>query len=285
MTPDEFKALLADHKPGDTITLTGEIPGLLRPKGALLEGITLDARKAKIGTLYPGGGVAGLTILGGTWAGVRLDGVTSLRVYKAAFEGPELADGYGLFVNGGADVAVAEASFTNYKTGAVLSKVDGFHIRASAFARMRSDGMTIGLSRMGEIYDNLFHGTRITGLEHPDMVQLFSRPTHPPTSDIHIARNRGIGMTQGICGFNHTRNGVNDGGFDRIVITDNDLVCGFPQGICLSEARDSEVTGNAVRTYPGARFRASINIVGGSVARSGNTVAAGAGKPAVIDPG
>lgn len=277
MTPADLKALLLASKPGESI----------RPKGALLKGMTLELKPSEVveGFFYPTTGVGQFTIRGGVWAGVRLDSVTGLKVEGAEFDGPDQADGFGLFVNGGQGVTVTDCQFESYKTGLVLNKVETFEVSRNAFSRMRSDGMTIGESRKGQVVGNRFHGTRITGDEHPDFIQLYSRPTSPPTSDIVIRDNKGMGMSQGICGFNHTRGGVNDGGFDRIVIEDNDLCCGFPHAISLVEARDSRVTHNRVETYPGARYRASINTdKSPGIIRMMNTIQPGAGKAGLVDP-
>lgn len=282
-TPATLAAVLPLLKPGDSLQLTGVFPAL-RPRPGVLDGVTIDARGARMaGVFYPGR-CAGLTVVGGSWLGMRFDGATELRVAVARFEGPDAPDGYGLFVNGGTEIRVEDCAFHSYRTGLVLNRVEGFSVARSGFARMRSDGITIGESRRGVVARCLFHGTRITGEEHPDAVQLYSRPTSAPTADIIIEGNTVIGETQGFSGFNHVRDGVNDGGFDRIRILDNDLTVGFPHAIALVEARDSEVRGNRVSTYPTAGWRASINLTNCTrTIRAGNTVAAGAGKPGVTD--
>lgn len=278
---------LAALKPGDTLRLQGAFETLGRPKAARLQGVTIDAAGATIGGLfYPAGAVTGLTLKGGTWAGVRLDKAERISVEGATFQGPaEAADGGGLSVVDGRGITVNGAVFDSFKTGIGLGRVTGFEIRDCGFSRMRSDGITIGESRQGTVMDNIFHGTRITSSEHPDAVQLFSRPTSAPTADIVITRNLVVGMTQGLTGFNHVRDGVDDGGFDRIVIAENRLYVGYPNAIALVDARRSVIRGNEVSTYPGATYRASINATRCTeLTRSGNIVRAGAGKAPVVDP-
>lgn len=276
-----MEELLRKLNEGSVVTLTVPITEPIRLKGHLLRGKTIRAGELPMAMLYPAGSVEGLTIEGGVWQGIRLDGVKKLKVIKARFQGPEVPNGTGLKILGGEDLLIQDNVFESYKEGIALSRVTGFDIRGCAFSRMRSDGMTIGESRQGLIEGNRFHGTKILKDEHPDFIQLYSRPTSPPTSDIIIRRNRGIGPSQGICGFNHERKGVDDGGFDRIVIEDNYLCCGFPHGIALVSARDSHILNNYIETYPLSKYRASINAEG--VMRSGNFVAAGAGKPEVKD--
>jgi hypothetical protein len=80
------------------------------------------------------------------------------------------------------------------------------------------------------------------------------------------------------------RNGVDDGGFDRILIEENDVNVSASQGIALGgNARASVVRNNRVRTMPGAKYRASINLKG-DIRRCGNVIEPGAGKPGVVDP-
>jgi len=147
---------------------------------------------------------------------------------------------------------------------------------------MRADGMDIALSREGVIEGNHCWGTVIRTDEHPDCIQMWSRPNAAPTSDMLIRKNRAEGDTQGISLFNHVRNGVDDGGFDRIVIEDNDVQVSASQAIAIYDGRASIVRNNHVRTLPRARYRASINLRG-EVERCGNTVEGGAGKPGVFD--
>lgn len=277
--------------PGQTLTLSGVYDGPWRPKAASLKGVTIDARKAEIrGLFYPGAGGEGLTIIGGTWTGLRLDRVAGLTIKDVDLVGPgaedaRLADGYGVFVNGGSGVMISGLRASGYKSGVVISRVDGFEVTGCGLSRMRSDGVQIAESRNGRIAGNVIHGTRILGDEHPDGIQIWSRPTSPPTADIVIEDNLIVGETQGISGFNHVRAEVNDGGFDRITIRRNRVVGGYPHGIALVEGRDCIVTDNAVSTYPGSRWRASINLVRCErTVRDGNTVAAGAGKPSADDP-
>jgi hypothetical protein len=148
---------------------------------------------------------------------------------------------------------------------------------------MRSDGIQVGEGRNGLIEENDCAETRIRDVEHPDCIQLWSRPTSPPTADIVIRRNRAKGTMQGVFLGNHVREGVNDGGFDRILIEDNVLDVGYPNGIALHEGRDSIVRNNKVTTFPGSRWRASINLKGGDSKQCGNSVTAAAGKPGVQD--
>lgn len=306
-TPQTLTAVLKKAKGGDTVILD---PGIYRAvrisERTFVPALTLDARSATVEGLAAKG-ISGLTIEGGTftlppptkhprtgkpWFGfaLRLDNVKAIKVVNVNFRGPGAGEGpdapygqgYGLFVVTGSDFEVSNSRFKGFKSGIVLTRVRGFHLNANHFDAMRSDGIQIAESRNGRVEDNVCGTTRIRDKEHPDCIQLWSRPTSLPTADVTIRRNRAEGPTQGIGMFNHIRNGVDDGGFDRILIEDNDMYVGFPHGIALIDARDSIVRNNRIRTYPGARWRAGIT-VGPANVRCGNTVASGAGKPAIND--
>src|SRR3546814_16542705 len=66
---------------------------------------------------------------------------------------------------------------------------------------------------------------------------------------------------QVISAFNHLRNGVDDGGFDRLTIIDNDIQVSAPQALAVVDGRDIVVPGNRIRTLRGAKHRASLNPV------------------------
>lgn len=279
ITVDTLPAALASAKPGHTLALSGDFPAM-RPR--IPAGVTLDGRAATFtGLWYPRCG-PGVTVLGGRWFGLRVDKVEALSVRGARFAGSEA--GFGLFVNGGSRVTVSDSRFAGCRTGVVLNKVAGFAIRDSQFTAMTSDGMTLGECRQGLISGNRFWGFTPSEGAHPDGVQLYSRPTSPPSADIEISDNIMAGMMQGIGCFNHVRDGVDDGGFDRLTIRRNVVIGGYPHAIAVVAGRDLVVEDNDVSTWPGARWRASINLVDcAGVIRRRNTVAAGAGKPGADD--
>ena len=81
------------------------------------------------------------------------------------------------------------------------------------------------------------------------------------TSDVTLLRNRSDGESQGFAGFNHVRNGVDDGGFDRIVIKDSYIRGTYPHGIALYDCRDCTVTDNTAVTMPTSKYKVSIAVV------------------------
>jgi hypothetical protein len=307
--PANVNDILKQAHPGDTVVLAaGKYTDVGVGKRDFSPSLTIDARAADI-TGFKLGRVSGVTILGGTYRlgppgvhprsgrptwgyGIRLDGVERIKVSGASFIGPGADDpgpegpfgeGYGLFLVTGKAIEVGDNKFRGFKSGIVLTRVDGFQLVRNTFAFMRSDGMQVAESRNGLIEANVCGSTRIETTEHPDCIQMWSRPTSPPTADVVIRKNKMDGGTQGVGLFNHTRDGVDDGGFDRITVEDNDINVAFPQAISLMSGRDSVVRNNRVSTYPGAKYRASIN-TGPGVARCGNSVGKGADRPAMSDP-
>lgn len=301
-TPETLAKVLADAKGGDTIKLApGDYPGVRMGRREFQPRLVIDAGEARIAGWWFRG-VSGIDIRGGVYRlppvfvnpengrtnyghSLRIDGSKDILVTKGRFIGPAASgeetlpygEGYGLFMIGGSNIEVSSNVLAGYKSGMVLSRVDGFKVVDNTFTEMRSDGIQVAESRNGLVEGNQCGGTRIREGEHPDCIQMWSRPTSPPTADIVIRRNRIGGGTQGIGMFNHTRNGVDDGGFDRILIEDNDIEVGYPNAISLKSGRDSIVRNNRIRTLKDSKFRASIN-VGPGVTRCGNVVSPGAGK-------
>ncbi len=308
-TPVNIKSVLEAARAGDVVVLEPGIYSNVRiSQRDFSPALVLDARAATVDG-FSGKNITGLRILGGHFRvppptlkpstgqqvfgyATRFDSARRIELIDVRFSGPgapadtkdgPFGEGYGVFVVAGSDVEVLNGRFLGLKNGIVLSRVEGFKIAQNQFSAMRSDGINVAESQKGLIDGNICGATRIRDAEHPDCIQMWSRPTSPPTADIVIRGNRAEGMTQGIGLFNHVRDGVDDGGFDRITVEDNDLTVGFPQGISLNSGRASIVRNNRVRTLPGSKYRASIS-TGPGVLRCGNVVESGAGKPGLKDP-
>ncbi len=308
-TPATVQAVLCGASGGDTVTLSpGQYANIRLSNATFRPALQIDARAATlVGAAFTG--VTGVEIVGGEFrlppprmakdgktsiyeAAIRINGSTMVRVTGARFTGPggdgsspeaPFGDGYGVYARNSRQVEVTESRLAGLKTGIVIMAVDGFNISGNRFSGMRSDGINVAESRNGRLHENECRSTRIREGEHPDCIQMWSRSTSAPTSDVSIRLNSIRGHTQGIGLFNHKRNGVDDGGFDRIVIEENDIEVSYPHAIAMTDARDSVVRNNKVRTLSGAKYRASINLLGGHVGRCGNTISAWAGKPPTTD--
>lgn len=256
---------------------------------------------------------AGIRINGGTYAGLVFTDCTDVQVVGVEFVGPEMlangqpyvqGDGYGVQFTRCKNVVVDSCFIHGFKVGCVLYLTDGFKVTNTNFFHMRVDCIDIAQSWNGLVSHNVMHGTHILTDEHPDGVQMWSRPDAKPTANITISFNVIVGYMQCIFGGNHDRlqpvgfvplntaplkvaTMMNDGGFDNIVIDNNDLWGGYPSAINMIAARGLTITNNRIRTLMGSQYRASLNVDATctNVSRFGNTVEAGGNplKPSVKD--
>lgn len=309
-TPATLNAAWAKARGGDVLVLKGEFTTVVLNNRQFKPSLVIDATDATL-VSWKIKGVSGLHFKGGVakplggynvkrdrdlWgAALDFSQVENILIERMKFQGPDTpranvtgnpADGYGGNFRFGSDVEVRDSQFASLKAGMVFGQIDGFKAQRNTFRGMRSDGIDVANSWNGLIEGNDFRDSRKRDAEHPDAVQMWSRPKAKPTSDIVIRNNTIMGDTQGISGFNHVRDGVDDGGFDRITITDNDIEVNYAHAIAVVDGREVIIRNNHVRTLPGARTRASINVGRSPGAlRQGNIVEAGAGKPADNDPG
>lgn len=308
-TPATLQAAWARAKAGDILVLKGEFTRVTLAGRKFDPSLTIDASAATL-VSWKIKGVSGLHFKGGTakplggfnvkrnrdlW-GPALDFSQAERILieHMRFQGPDSpragvvgnpADGYGANFRFGREIDVRDSQFVSLKVGLLFGQIDGFRAQRNIFRAMRSDGIDVANSWHGLIEGNDFRDSRKRDQEHPDAVQLWSRPKAKPTSDILIRENTIVGETQGISGFNHIRDGVDDGGFDRITISGNDIKVNYPHAIAVVDGREVVIRDNHVETLPGARSRASINVGRSPGAlRRGNIVEAGAGKPDDSDP-
>lgn len=304
--PRSLDQVIARARGGDMVVLAaGDYTNVRITDRQFSPAVVIQASQARI-TQLSLRNVEGLKIQGGHFrlappivhprtgkpaygAGIRMDMVRDIAVSGARLQGPggetegsAYGEGHGVFVVQGSGITVEDGSFAGLVSGIALSKVSGFRLVRNQFSHMRSDGIQVGEGRRGLIEANTCNATRIRDEEHPDCIQLWSRPTSLPTADVVIRGNRATGKMQGIGLFNHIRNGVDDGGFDRVVIEDNEITVGYPQAIAILDGRNSVIRNNRVETLPGSRWRASINLRG-DVRRCGNKVGAGGGTPGQTD--
>jgi len=307
-TEATLTAVLAGAHPGDRIQLQGAF-GPRQINGP--RGVTFDAHAATVSG-WEVADARDVGFEGGVWRASRpngtaygdalhLEGGANLSFSGMNFVGPgesrpgqtaAMPDGHGLKILNATGVTVASSNFSGFKGGLVLGAVDGYAVRDNVFSQMRAAGIQAGETRHGLVERNLIYGIRIVTDEHPDGIQFWSRPTNPPSSDITVRGNTVVGASQGVAFMNHVRpdpatgRPTDDGGFDRITIDGNDVWVSYPGGIVASDVRGLVLTHNRVRTAAGAAYRASIQVDGSTVVakRAGNTVAAGAGKPADDDP-
>ena len=304
--PASVATVLLRAKPGDTVVLApGEYPAARFHGKSFEPRISIEAGAAII-TRWKFDGWAGLTIKGGTWRNgceatlpCFSKALSFVRGHKITLQGlklqgpreafPDRQDivptAYGVEFVDSTEFVITNSQFAGFRTGLLIGQSSDFKVIGNTFTRMSSDGMNAAMSRRGLIEGNTCTDFKILDREHPDCVQIWSRPKAPPTSDLIIRRNTSRGAMQGFSGFNHTRKGVNDGGFDRITIEDNDVESTYVHGVSLTEARDSVVKNNRIKSLPGSRWIANVILRDSPFSvRCGNVVGPFGAKPGFKDP-
>lgn len=243
-TPD-LSARLANARDGEVITLSPRHYGMVRLRNrSFSPAVTIRAQ----GATFDGidlRDVKGVTIIGGTvkGAGGRSRGVNAQSVENIELRDMTVTGAWVGMAMGGSNIRI----INNRLTGLIS---EGIHVPMSR--NILIDGnICEKFNPNVTTYDNL--GKVITKGDHPDCIQSWSRPKAPPAADITIQNNVMEGRMQGIFFGNHVRNGVNDGGYDRIIIRNNRIKVMYPNAIMLADARNSVVTGNIVETLPGGK--------------------------------
>ncbi len=250
-TPSTMPDRLAAARPGDRIVMG---PGMYEP--VIIEGrdfappLTLDAGKARFRLVVRKS--SGVRVIGGE-LGPAL-GADPENTYKI---GP---NGYAATVSQSRDVGFSGTIFADAVRGLTIGRSSDVTVDRATLTRLKTDGINISLSRRVTVTNSSCTEFTPRPGDHPDCIQMWSRPEAPPTSDIVLRGNTARGTMQGFTGFNHVRKGVDDGGFDRITIENNTVYGTYPHGVALFAARDSRVVGNKTRPLPGSRFKVGVNL-------------------------
>lgn len=205
-----------------------------------------------------------------TLRSVRLNDISGLTWRGGTFDGGE-AERYGLNVQFSDHIVVDSVKFSHFlRNGLNIGSVSDGRVVNNSFFDSGSDGIDIALSRRIVVDHNRCTDFHPTPGAHPDCIQLWSRPTAPPTADIVISNNQAIGDMQGFTMFNHVRNGVDDGGFDRITIENNLARVTNYNGIAVSACRQCIVRHNRVESlpnpaYPRTRAWIKVDTSGGTI--------------------
>src|SRR3990167_7241851 len=201
--------------------------------------VTINAGKALLKLQFKGS--AGWIVNGG--------------VYKGAMG--TAASGYGVYVLNSKRLTFNAPVLVDNLRGIVLSKSQDIAIDKADISGGRIDGINIAASQRVTVTNSKCYAF-ITGDAHPDCIQMWSVAGSTPTADVTLRGNSSLGDLQGFPGFNHVRNGVNDGGVDRIVIDGNAAAGPRPSGVVISDCRDCTVTNNIARTPKGARWMTQV---------------------------
>ncbi|WP_171003921.1 NosD domain-containing protein [Sphingopyxis sp. L1A2A] len=264
---------IASARGGETIALPVDMTGVLTIRRKTFSpAITIDAKAA-------------------TLSGIVLDQVDGVVIKGGTIIGPG-GRSYGVSIRSSANIRIADMQITGAHRGVVVNESHDIALTGLNLVGLISDGINIALSRKVLVERNRCRdfrpniatfdatGKRIRDGDHPDCIQAWSRPAAPPVSDISVIGNDMDGAMQGIFFGNHVRGGVDDGGFDRILIKDNFVRVSYPHAIALFDVRGATITGNRISTVPGAMLPnrphrpvvARMNLRGSGIEACGNSV-------------
>jgi hypothetical protein len=270
------QALVTAARPGQTIVLpAGDYGTLTIANRRFAQPIRIDARSARF---------TGIVIRSSQ--GIYVDGGTIIGPGRRS---------YGVQIHRSDNVRISNMTITGAHRGIVMALSTNVQAVGNQLTGLISDGINVAQSQRVVVERNVCrnfnpepavyaeNGALLDDGDHPDCIQGWSRPDAPPTGDVRVVGNRAEGYMQGVFFGNHVRDGINDGGFDRVVIRDNSVTVSMPNGIVLASGRDSEVINNQVRTVAGAvapndptrSVKANLRITNGvNVRVCGNVVSA-----------
>jgi parallel beta-helix repeat protein len=242
-TPITLPAQIAAARPGDTITLqAGRYGPVNIVNRRYAKPIYINATNARLLSVTIRNS-AGVNWIGGTLVAPRIQT-------------------FGFLIVTSSKITVGGMKVTGPRVGLAMSRSTDIDVTGNSFDGVRSDGVNIAMSQRVRIVGNACinfkpnratyssDGRLLVDGDHADCIQGWSRLGYAPTADITITDNAAEGEMQGISFFD-----PGQGGYDRFTIENNDLNLQYWNGIVIYESRGSIVTGNRVRTMPGARAR------------------------------
>jgi hypothetical protein len=209
---------------------------------------------------------------GAVFSGIVIQKVDGLAIDGGTVIGANQNKLKAVLVIDSRNVALANMNVKTAVVGIVIRQSEKVSVRGTTLSDMSADGLHVVASHFVTIDGNTCHsftplkrifenGQLVKDERHPDCIQGWSLPGQAPLSDVVITRNTINGDMQGISFFNHSRNGIDDGGFDRVTIANNAVVTTRPRGIALLGGRNSTVRDNTVSSIPGSVLARNGNVV------------------------
>lgn len=266
-TSSTFKSVFAAAAAGDTIILKGSFGRIDLANRSFATPLRIDASQASFSYTLSLRNIHGLSMTGGRFGPGSWQNGGTIRVQDSSnigFINPVLtADGLGaargLTFTNTDGFSVTGGSFSGFRLAiGSISSSDGT-LTNNRITRATSDGINIVGSHRVTASGNSCAGGIPSPGAHADCIQLWSISGKPPQSDIKLLYNTATGNTQGFTSFNPA-----SGGGLRISMIGNRVDTSMPQGIACYGCVDSIITDNVLTTLPGARYRTSLNVFGGS---------------------
>lgn len=175
----------------------------------------------------------------------------SAHVYfdHVRFDDPEKKARGGLMFRASSASGVTNSEFLNTGTAVLVLDSAGIDVTANRFHDLLGDGVQGWQSTRVTIDGNRFIDFHPLPGDHPDCIQFFTAGTTTSSTDLTITRNtcvRGSGApVQGI--FLGNENGLP---YKNVVITDNAVIGGQPNGIAAGIFEGGLIARNLVVSYP-----------------------------------
>ena len=241
--PKSAQEMIAEASAGDVIHLDAGNHGVIKLRNlSWTQPVKVIADKARLRVSLRN--VENLHFVGGTYA-------------DALGPGP---NGYAFNVTASKGISIQDATFSNSMRGLVIGRSEDIALKNLLFTDLRAEGLNMALSRK----------ITVDGLEcvrfspepgdHPDCVQSWSRPDVAPNADIVLDGIKSTGRMQGIFFGNHIRNGVDDGGYDRITVKNSIIETHYTNGIALFDCRDCVVLNNIVKDAPASPNKSLLRL-------------------------
>ncbi|MCJ2180074.1 right-handed parallel beta-helix repeat-containing protein [Novosphingobium album (ex Hu et al. 2023)] len=237
-TPATLDTIIANARAGEKIVLAAGDYGKISIQGKKwLQPITLDM------------GMARATLEVTNSQGVRIVGGSFGRVNT----------GYAIHVRNSRNIEFSAVHMTSATRGLVIAQSQDVKVTRAEIDNMTIDGINIGSSQRITVTDSTCRNFN-TGEAHPDCIQMWSSPKRGITQDVKLLRNRSDGEMQGFTAFNHIRNGIDDGGFDRITISDNWIRAYRVNGVAVYDCRHCVITNNVAVMPDDAQNKVMVRV-------------------------
>lgn len=266
-TPANFAAVFDAAQPGDLITLSGNFGAVTLADKSFAVPLRIDASAATFSDTLLIKNVTGVSFNGGYFgsttratryaAAVAAYADSNISFTKAYMVGAQT--GTGIAYIGGTGLTVTASTFDGLRSGVDFGSSAGATLTHNVSTNSASDGFDVANSHFVSITSSTCSNGLPSAGAHPDCVQLYSLPGNPVQSDITIANNVARGPTQGFSSFDPMY-----GGALRVDISNNVVATSYPDGISCYACVDSVFTGNTLTTLPGARYRTTLNVIGGA---------------------
>jgi len=246
VSPYRVYAALARAKAGETIRLApGDFGDVIIAGRKFASQVRIDASNARFTSLIIRG-VAGVTIIGGTVVAPResnfsvlIDNSSDLQLSHMAIAGGRIA----VTVIRSHDIAISDNDFQGTRS-------DGVNVSMSQKVRIQRN-LCAKFLPIPAVYDG--KGKLVKDGDHPDCVQIWSVPDHPPTSDVVVTDNVAEGYMQGVF-ITNPAIGPEQPPFERVEVRNNKLRLAMFNGIVIYNVRDAIVRDNLVEPMPGAKM-------------------------------